>query len=46
MLIMVGGQERTAAEFEALGEDAGLRFVSVTSLGPDGNSLLEFESRN
>ncbi len=45
MLVMVGGQERTAEEFEALGEEAGLRLVSVTSLGPDGNSLLEFEPR-
>ncbi|MFE6063699.1 methyltransferase [Streptomyces sp. NPDC056431] len=45
MLVMVGGQERTAAEFEALGEEAGLRLVSVTSLGADGNSLLEFQSR-
>ncbi|MEV7569733.1 methyltransferase [Streptomyces tanashiensis] len=45
MLAMVGGQERTAEEFEALGEEAGLRLVRVTSLGPDGNSLLEFESR-
>jgi hypothetical protein len=37
MLVTVGGQERTLAEFTELGASAGLRLAGVTLLSPDGS---------